>query len=147
MTPETLFSLGNMLALPGWVILILAPRRWPALNAVPLCVLPGLLAALYSGLVLTHFAEAGGGYGSIAEVRQLFASDAVLTAGWLHYLAFDLFVGAVLAARMDAVGVGRVVQAFILPTIFLFGPAGMFFALATETAVRFSTKLPMPERI
>jgi hypothetical protein len=37
-----------------------------------------------------------------------------LLAGWVHYLAFDLFVGAVMAARMDRAGVGRLVQAPIL---------------------------------
>jgi len=30
-------------------------------------------------------------------VRALFAHDHVLVAGWVHYLAFDLMVGALLA--------------------------------------------------
>lgn len=136
MTPETAFALANTAVLPGWAILILAPRRWPWLNAIPALVLPALLSVLYTVFVLAHFAEAGGGYGSIADVRQLFASDAVLTAGWVHYLAFDLFVGAVLARRMDRAQISRLIQGFILPTVFLFGPLGLFLALAVETLVQ-----------
>ena len=35
MTPDDLFGLANMVALPGWAILIFAPRRGPALNQRP----------------------------------------------------------------------------------------------------------------
>lgn len=136
MSPETVFALANASVLPGWAILILAPRRWSWLNAIPALVLPVLLSVLYTAFVLAHFADAGGGYGSIPEVRQLFASDAVLTAGWVHYLAFDLFVGAAMAARMDRAGLSRLIQGFVLPTIFLFGPAGLLLALATEALTR-----------
>ena len=50
-------------------------------------------------------AAEGGGFGSIAEVRALFANDSALAAGWLHYLAFDLFVGAWIAR--EGPGLGR----------------------------------------
>ena len=35
MTPDDLFGLANMVALPGWALLIFAPRRWSALNQRP----------------------------------------------------------------------------------------------------------------
>ena len=136
MTPEVVFGLASAAVLPGWAVLILAPRRWPALNAVPQLVLPGALSLLYSALVLTHFAQAQGGFGSLADVRALFADDWLLLAGWVHYLAFDLAIGAWAAARMDRAGVGRLVQAVILPLIFLFGPLGLVLALLTETGLR-----------
>lgn len=130
MTPDSLFSLSSALVLPAWLILIFAPRRWPLLNAFPAYVVPFVLSALYAVLVLSHFSEAGGGFGSLSEVRQLFTNDMVLLAGWVHYLAFDLFIGAWTAAMMDRVGVSRIIQGFILPLIFLFGPAGFILALA-----------------
>jgi hypothetical protein len=37
---------------------------------------------------------AEGGFGTLAEVKALFSVDALLLAGWIHYLAFDLFIGA-----------------------------------------------------
>lgn len=135
-TLERLFSLAGALVLPGWAILILAPRRWPRLSAVPTLVLPGLVAALYAVLVLTSLWAAPGGFGSLAEVRALFSDDTLLLAGWVHFLAFDLFVGAVLAGRMDHVGVHRLVQAPILLLVFLLGPLGALLALLVEGGLR-----------
>jgi len=100
------------------------------LNAFPAYVVPFVLSTLYAVLVLSHFSEAGGGFGSLSEVRQLFTNDMVLVAGWVHYLAFDLFIGAWTAAMMDRAGVSRIIQGFVLPVIFLFGPAGFVLALA-----------------
>lgn len=138
MSPEDIFSISSMLVLPGWLILIFAPRRWAAVNAIPAYVLPLLLSALYTVLVLIYFAEPGGGYGSLAEVRQLFSHDMVLLAGWVHYLAFDLFVGAWCARRMDRAGISRVIQAFIFPAIFLFGPIGFLIATTMESGTNFA---------
>ncbi|MBI1415863.1 MAG: DUF4281 domain-containing protein [Limimaricola sp.] len=128
MTPDALFSLAGTLALPGWAILIFAPRRWPALNAVPAVVLPLVLSAGYTLLILAYFAGAGGDFSLIAGVRQLFMDDYVLVAGWVHYLAFDMIVGALAAGLMDRAGIGRIVQAFVLGTVFLFGPLGYLLA-------------------
>lgn len=136
MTPDQLFGLANMLALPGWAILIFGPRRWAALNMIPALLIPLVLSALYTGLVLAHFSSAGGGYGTLADVRQLFSSDPVLVAGWAHYLAFDMMIGAVLASRLDRSGVQRLVQAPILVATFMFGPIGVLLTLLTEGAMR-----------
>ncbi|MEO1749630.1 MAG: abscisic acid-deficient protein Aba4 family protein, partial [Pseudomonadota bacterium] len=64
-----------------------------------------------------------------------------LLAGWIHFLAFDLFVGAVMAARMDRVGVSRVVQAPILGATFMLGPLGFLIAALTELGLR-AHKIP-----
>ncbi len=135
-TPESLFALMGPPVLVGWAILILGPRRFGVLNVLPGLAIPLGLSLLYTALVLRHFAETGGGYGSLAEVRMLFGSDWMLLAGWVHYLAFDMMVGAVLAGRMDRAGIGRLVQGPILAVTFLFGPMGVVIALVTEGALR-----------
>lgn len=142
MTPDAMFGLANMAALPGWAILILAPRRWPLLNAVPALLIPLGFAALYAGLVLTHFSASGGGFGTIALVRQLFMSDPALVAGWVHYLAFDLMIGALLAARLDRIGVNRLLQAPILISTFMFGPVGVLLTLLTQACLRLPQLTP-----
>ena len=141
MTPDDLFGLANMVALPGWAILIFAPRRWSALNLLPAVVIPLVLSVLYTAIVLRYFADAGGGYATLAEVRTLFLSDQVLVAGWAHYLAFDLMVGSLMAGRLDRIGVLRLIQGPILISIFLFGPVGVIFTYALEAALR----LPRPK--
>ncbi|WP_191090157.1 ABA4-like family protein [Histidinibacterium aquaticum] len=136
MSPDRLFDLANTLALAGWVVLLFAPRRWPGVTHVPRWGIPIALSALYAGLMLAYFDQAGGSYGSIAEVRQLFASDEVLVAGWTHYLTFDLMIGALMAERLDGAEVSRLVQAPVLACIFLFGPLGVLLSLGTEAAMR-----------
>lgn len=133
MSPQELFDLTGAPVLLGWIILITGPRRFAVLNAIPQFIIPFALSLLYAALVLSHFSQTGGGYGSLAAVRQLFTSEWVLLAGWVHYLAFDLFVGSVLAARMDRAGIGRLLQAPVLASTFLFGPVGLVLALGTET--------------
>ncbi|MFZ3581551.1 abscisic acid-deficient protein Aba4 family protein [Loktanella sp. DJP18] len=129
MSPETLFSIASTLVLPGWAILVLAPRRSPALNAVPAMILPMVLSAGYAALVMQHFAGAGGGFGSLAAVRALMANDGMLLAGWVHYFAFDLIAGSLAAAAMDRAGVSRLIQAPILIATFLLGPLGWLTAM------------------
>ena len=63
--------------------------------------------------------------GSIEGVRSIFASDGGVTVGWIHYLAFDLFVGLWIARDADAKGFSRLVQAPVLLATFLAGPLGL----------------------
>jgi hypothetical protein len=65
-------------------------------------------------------------------------SDPVLVAGWIHYLAFDLFVGTWIASEADRLGWNRVVQAPILIATFMFGPIGLllfFIMRASQSAL------------
>jgi hypothetical protein len=122
---DALFGLAGTVAMTGWVALILLPRHPLVITAVRDGIVV-LLSIAYAALVFVFFFRVeGGGFGSIAEVRALFLSDPVLLAGWIHYLAFDLFVGVWIATRADALGIGRLVQAPILLATFLFGPLGL----------------------
>lgn len=134
---ENLFQAANGLALAGWCVLIAAPRRWRVLRSLPGFAIPALLSAAYAMLVAVYFARAEGGFSSLAGVTALFASEPVLLAGWLHYLAFDLFIGAWIARRADALGISRVVQVPILMATFLFGPVGLLVFLALQSASPF----------
>lgn len=128
----SLFSALNLAAVCGWLVLIFTPRHWRALTVMPRYAVPGAIALVYTALMGAYLVQSGGWYGSIAQVRQLFASDPVLVAGWGHYLAFDLLVGVMLADRMDRAGVHRVIQAPIFVTIFMFGPTGWLLGVVTE---------------
>ncbi len=136
MTPDLLFTLVNAAVVPGWALLVLAPRwRWTARLVAPVLI-PALLALLYVELIVTHFARADGGFGSLAEVRRLFDQPFLLLAGWVHYLAFDLFVGSweVRDARRVALPHLLVVPCLVLT--FLFGPLGLLTYLALRAALR-----------
>ncbi len=130
MSWEDIFGLTNMLALAAWGALIVLPR-WRSLKKFIRFGVVGVLAALYSTLIfLFFFGVKGGGFGSLGEVRALFTSDPVLLAGWVHYLAFDLFVGVWIAEHLDIERVSRLMQAPILVAIFMFGPFGLLLGYA-----------------
>lgn len=130
MTWETLFQAANLLAVTGWIILIAGPRRTARLQAVPGYLIPVILSTAYFVLAAVYFARTEGGYSSLEAVGALFAREPVLLAGWLHYLAFDLFVGAWIARQADVLGVSRALQAPILLATFLIGPVGLLLFLA-----------------
>lgn len=136
MTWENWFSLASTAALAAWAALILLPR-WRWLTAGLRYGLPGALAIAYMLLVLVYFFHIeDGGFNSLAEVKALLGTEPTLLAGWLHYLAFDLFVGVWIAERADALGLPRLLQAPILILTFLFGPIGYLAFIAAEAALR-----------
>jgi Domain of unknown function (DUF4281) len=144
--PQLAFSLTGPLVLAAWAGLILSlfvkPVRaiaWPAAQFG----VPAILAALYVPLLWAGFGEAqGGGYGSIEEIRALFASDSALVAGWFHYLAFDLFVGSWIVREGIDRNVPRLLILLCLPLTFLFGPAGLLLFLLVRVGVR---RVPVAE--
>jgi Domain of unknown function (DUF4281) len=128
---DTLFSAASTAAMAGWLALILLPR-WPMLIACLRYALIGALTLTYATLIFVYFFRVeGGGFGSIGEVRALFASDPVLVAGWVHYLAFDLFIGSWIAVEADRRAFNRVLQAPILAATFMFGPLGLLLFYLT----------------
>ena len=132
--PEAMFGWAGQAAMLGWLILIFLPRRWPQLLFITRYLIPFGLSLLYAGLALAHFFTVeGGGYGSLSEVRALLSKDEMLLAGWVHYLAFDLFIGGWIAVKADELGVNRLIQAPILVMTFLFGPVGLVLFLAMRT--------------
>ena len=129
----TLFSTCNGIALAAWLALSLSlfvPTLRPWTWRITGLVLPALFAVAYLGALATGLSSGtSGGFTSIGGVRALFSDDHALTAGWIHYLAFDLFVGTWIArSGTDA----RQSPLLILPCLvltFLAGPIGLLLAL------------------
>lgn len=149
--PNLAFSLTGPLILAGWAGLILSlfvKQVRPIAGPAATIVIPVILAVAYVLLIRAGFREAqGGGYGSIEEIRALFASDSALVAGWFHYLAFDLFIGGWIVRE----GLKRRLPSLLilpcLPLTFLFGPAGLLLFYALRSAQVVLRKQPLPEAI
>lgn len=136
MSPEQVFSLCGMLVLPGWLLLVLVPRwKWAARLVCPV-VIPLLLALVYLCIVATTFGRAPGGFGSLAEVSLLFSNSWVLLAGWIHYLAFDLFVGSWEVRDAQRAGIHHLLVVPCLVLTFLFGPVGLLLYFVLRAALR-----------
>ena len=125
MTAEQAFSISNGIAVAGWLMLIFGGRtRWAA-ELVTGAVLPLFFALLYAGLLAAHWGERQGGFGSLTEVQALFSNQWLLLAGWVHYLAFDLFVGSWQVRDAKKHGISHLVLVPGLILTFLFGPVGL----------------------
>jgi hypothetical protein len=140
MTAESLFSICSMLVLPGWVLLVFLPR-WSWTQRIAAGVVPLVLAIAYLVLIVTNFRKSQGGFGSLQQVSQLFQNPYNLLAGWVHYLAFDLFTGAWEvrdAARL------RIAHALVIPCLvltFLFGPIGLLTWFLIRSSLRGLTEV------
>ena len=139
MSPDTLFSLANGTALLGWAALALSPLAPRPALLLAGRVIPLGLATLYTGLVLAFWSGAEGGFSTLPDVMALFRQPEIALAGWAHYLAFDLFVGAWVAQTARAEGIPHLITLPLLLLTFLFGPAGF---LATQ--ILRASRAPFP---
>jgi hypothetical protein len=118
---------ANWIAMAFWAVMILARfikpmRRW----ADPLCgfIVPGLFAAAYVVMLATNLGSAQGDMSTLAGVQALFGQPNMLLVGWLHYLAFDMFVGGWISRTGDAEGISPWLLTPILLLTLFFGPVG-----------------------
>ena len=123
---EVVFKAANYAVLPFWFLLFVAPRwSWTQrLVHGPVVVL--LMAPMYAYLLF--------GYGTMPDEMNFrtlygvmvgFSVPHLVMAGWIHYLIFDLFVGAweVRDAARRELPHGFVVPCLLLTLIT--GPIGL----------------------
>lgn len=142
--PETAFQAANLVAAAGWLVLALGVM----LNAPVLRVtvagrlIPLALSLFYTVVLVTNWPGGGmEGFSSLAGIAALFSSPWLLLAGWLHYLAFDLFIGAWAAQDAAERGLPRALLIPVLPAILFAGPLGLALWLALR-----QTRSRPPER-
>jgi hypothetical protein len=133
---ESIFSLASGLALPGWLLLIVAPWwRWSTQLIAPVLI-PLVLALFYAYLMATGLGQVEGDFNSLAGVRELFKSDRLLLAGWIHYLAFDLFIGSWEVRDARRLGVPHFLVVPCLLLTLVAGPVGLALYFAVRGAQR-----------
>ncbi len=136
MSSEAVFSICSTVVLPGWLLLMVLPRwKWTA-RLISSVVIPSLLGLVYLYLVVTQFGKTAGGFGSLSEVQQLFQNPAMLLAGWIHYLAFDLFIGSWEVRDAQRLGLNHLLVIPCLALTFLFGPIGLGLYLILRLALK-----------
>lgn len=145
---DMIFSYANLWALLCWLVLALAPKRDIVLpyvffagSALLACVYAALIIPLMAGLI------SDGGlpgrppadFTTLRGVMAIFDSPGGATIGWVHYLAFDLFVGIWIARNADRHAIARWVQLPILFFTLMAGPIGLLLYLLIR---RFAGKNP-----
>jgi hypothetical protein len=87
-------------------------------------LVPSFFAVVYTGIIISVFGRAPGGFSTLAGVGVLFSNPWLLLAGWVHYLAFDLLIGSWELEDAAERGIAHWVVVPCLLLTFLFGPAG-----------------------
>lgn len=124
MKAEQIFSIASMTAIIGWLLLAILPRWKFTRLAVLSGAIPLLLSVAYLILIALFFGLAEGGFDSLANVMKLFTNEWVVLAGWIHYLAFDLFVGSWEVKDSQDAGITHWLVIPCLFLTFMFGPVG-----------------------
>ncbi len=131
---EILFKAATWGVIPFWCLLLLAPRsRWTQ-RLVHGPVVLFLLTPIYAYLLFGYApAPKESNFLSLYGVMIGFSAPNIVMAGWIHYLIFDLFIGA--WESRDALRRG-IPHLWVVPCLLatlMFGPLG----LALYVIVRF----------
>ena len=122
------FGLINLAVLPAWAALVFLPR-WRGTQTLAHLVTTTLLAAVYVGLIgyslVTGEGAEGVDFTSLEGVAAIFSHPLGVCAGWAHYLAFDLFVGAWVGRSARASRLPHWLTVPCLALCFVAGPAGL----------------------
>ena len=133
MTPETIFQLSSTLALIGWLVLIVISPLWLSVDKFLIGVIITLLTMVYAWIIFSAFSPGDiKKFGSLDGVMSLFQNKTLLTAGWVHYLAFDLMTGIWIKRNAN---IHNINHWLIIPALlftFMLGPAGLLLYLLTR---------------
>jgi hypothetical protein len=141
---DWLFRLSNVLVLPFWALIILLPRwRWttrivrsPVGSVVP--------AALYAALVFPRLGEIWPvvSQPTLSGVATLLGSPAGAAIAWVHFLAFDLFVGRWIYIDSHERRISSWLMAPVLFLTLMLGPIGFLFYLIVRPLVVVASPSP-----
>jgi hypothetical protein len=146
---DLLFQLANLWIMPFWLLMIFLPywgwtRRivsslWfiaPLALAYVLLVAPQLMALLP---VLAN--------PELGSLARLLGTPDMAAIGWIHFLAFDLFVGRWIYLDSHARGISAWWISPCLALTLLFGPAGFLLYLALRSVVPVPRPVQIPSPV
>ena len=140
---DALFSLSSLLVMPFWGLMIFLPTwRWTRrVITSPWIVAPAAL--LYAGLVLPDVVNVFAAVSSpdLNNIAELLGTPAGATIAWVHFLAFDLFVGRWVYLDSRERGVNVFVMAPALFLTLMLGPFGFLLYLGLRASGLFQAKV------
>lgn len=130
MTPDSIFQICSAIAIIGWLVLIIASPFIHEVDKFLIGVIITLLSIVYAWLIISSFNPGDmKSFGSLDGVMALFQNKTLLTAGWVHYLAFDLMVGIWIKRNSVKYGISHWLIIPCLFFTFMLGPVGLLLYL------------------
>ena len=129
-----LFQLSNLLVMPWWVLMIVASHWQRTRQIVGSSLIFVPIAVLYSVLVLPSFITLLPELANpqLEGIRQLLSTPNGATVAWIHFVAFDLFVGRWMYHDSQQLSVPRWIQSVCLLATFMAGPFGLLCYLVVR---------------
>lgn len=146
MQMEMVFKLVGIPVMPFWLLMIFAPRlkvtaalmRWPVAPLLPALAYLVLVAPKMPGL-LPMFMQP-----KLPEIAALLGSPEGATIGWIHFLAFDVFVGRWIYLDSRERGITAWLISPVLFLTLMFGPVGLLSYLAIQAVAARRVRVPSP---
>lgn len=126
MTLDFVFNAAMALCGFGWLLLFAVPYKAVAKKLVHSGLIPLLISVIYTSVFIWDAAQGHareGNFWTLEGVQSLFAHREVVLVGWIHYMAFDMFVGAWATRDAKRMGMHR---GLLLPCQFLILVLGPF---------------------
>jgi hypothetical protein len=113
-----------------WLILLIISPFWLQTDKLLTGIAITLLCLVYTWLILGHFNFSDiSKFGTLRGVMDLFTDKALVTAGWVHYLAFDLMTGLWIKRNSLRYGIPHALVIPCLLLTFMLGPIGLLLYL------------------
>ncbi|MBB6095935.1 hypothetical protein HNQ60_004826 [Povalibacter uvarum] len=130
---ELIYLLSNVLLLPAWLLLIVAPEwRWTE-RLIHSIWIPVLYSAAVTIMVVVRPAAAeGADIGSLHGFMLLLDSPWFSLAIWLQLVLFDLFIGAWESRDARRLGIHAGWMVVPLVATYIFGPPGLLIYLVVR---------------
>ena len=135
---ETVFSLSSFLVMPFWALMVFLPT-WSWTQRIitsPWVAAPS--AALYVLLVLPSVLEVLPAVlnPNLSAIAVLLGTPAGATLAWVHFLAFDLFVGRWVYLDARERGLSPWLTSPVLFLVLMLGPLGFLLYLTLRVSLR-----------
>ena len=124
---ETIFNIFNSGILFFWILLLVFPKKVFTQKVIAFPWVPLVIAIGYVYFLSTTTGIFSADFSSLYGLTEMFqnAKPRGVAAGWLHYLAFDFWVGCWMLKNSQEKRVKHVWMILPLICTFILGPLGI----------------------
>ena len=134
MSPDSVFQTCSTIAMVGWLVLLIISPFWSSFDKFLIGIIITLFAIVYIWLIFQVFQpEDFEKFGSLNGVMELFTDKTAVTAGWVHYLAFDLLTGIWIKKNALKYNIPHLILVPCLLLTFMLGPIGLLLYLLVRS--------------
>jgi len=134
MSTDSIFQICSTIAMVGFIVLLLISPFWSSFDKFLIGIVITLFTIVYAWLIFQIFRpEDFEKYSSLDGVMELFTDKIAVTAGWVHYLAFDLLTGIWIKKNAQKYGIHHLILIPCLLLTFMLGPIGLLLYLLIRT--------------